>query len=416
MKYICEYTQCRNSITNKNTCSSCKGPRYCSEACRDSDWTEYHQYTCSFSSFQLTLSEFEELKTEESAFLGRGAYGEVRLLRHTQTRKLFAVKQISKQFLKRNGSIHLMVNEICIHKTLCHPNVIKLITYLEDAHYVYMLLEYAPCGSLSEKTRNSGALPEVSARHYFVQTCIGLKYLHSKNIIHRDIKPQNLLLDDNDTVKICDFGWCVQSEEQRDTVCGTLEYMAPEILSGTGHSFKADCWSLGILLYELLHGHTPLSQCGKNLPGQVVWSERVSAEARDLIEKLVKSDPSQRYSLDDVLRHPWVSSEPKSNSLLNAAVSSRKFGRGQVTEVVGLLCEISFPTGPRTFAVPEVAWELDRIEGPVLVDTSAQTLLERQRELELLCSHLQSHAPSFRHIQQKPSPSWLSSLFGCAGR
>lgn len=206
MKYLCEYTQCRNPITAKNTCSSCKGPRYCSEGCRNSDWTEYHQYACSSSSFQLTLSEFEELKAEESAFLGRGAYGEVRLLRHVRTKQLFAVKQVSKQFLKRNGCIYQMINEIRVQKALCHPNVIKLITYFEDTDYVYMLLEYAPCGSLSERTRSSGALPEVSAKHYFVQTCIGLKYLHSRNIIHRDIKPENLLLDDNGIVKICDFG------------------------------------------------------------------------------------------------------------------------------------------------------------------------------------------------------------------
>jgi serine/threonine protein kinase len=151
------------------------------------------------------------------------------------------------------------MREVELHKRLKHDNIVKLYTSFEDEQYVYLVLEYADKGNLFFYIRKR-SLKEAEAYHYFRQTCAGIKYLHDNGLIHRDIKPENLLLSGEDvhTLKICDFGWCAeQGDEGRSTFCGTLEYMAPEMLSNAPHDKSLDLWSLGILLYELVHKKAP---------------------------------------------------------------------------------------------------------------------------------------------------------------
>jgi aurora kinase len=123
---------------------------------------------------------------------------------------------------------------------------------------VYMLVEFANNNALYFYIDSYEGLPEILALRFFYQAALSIQYLHSKSIMHRDIKPENLLLDSDFNIKLCDFGWScyTDSKDVRKSVCGTYDYMAPEIVTIREHSFKADLWSLGIVLYELLHGKT----------------------------------------------------------------------------------------------------------------------------------------------------------------
>lgn len=147
-------------------------------------------------------------------------------------------------------------NEIKLHTSLKHPNIVRFYDALQVDHMVYLLLEYAANGCLFHYISNKEGLPERLALRFFYQTGLAVQNLHNNKLVHRDIKPENILFDSEFNVKLCDFGWSCYLEEDdcRMSVCGTYEYMSPEILDNEGHNHKVDIWCLGILLYEMLHG------------------------------------------------------------------------------------------------------------------------------------------------------------------
>ena len=149
--------------------------------------------------------------------------------------------------------------EIDIHRRIIHENIIQLYSYHETDTHLFLINEYAPKGSLYQLIRRNKGMDERTAFKYFIQTAAAIYFLHSNELVHRDIKPENLLLDENNNIKLCDFGWCVQifDDEPRKTFCGTYEYMAPEIIKEEYYDKSIDIWSLGILLYELLLGYSP---------------------------------------------------------------------------------------------------------------------------------------------------------------
>lgn len=125
------------------------------------------------------------------------------------------------------------MREVDIHRRLKHENIIRLYNSLEDNNYIYLVLEYASKGNLFYLIRNKKVLTENETFYFFIQACAGIYFLHKNGLIHRDIKPENLLISNDNMLKVCDFGWCVQTQstfEERSTFCGTLEYMAPEML------------------------------------------------------------------------------------------------------------------------------------------------------------------------------------------
>lgn len=159
-------------------------------------------------------------------------------------------------------------SEIKLHTSLNHPNIIKFYDALQENNMVYFLLEYAGNGCLFFYIHGKEGLPENLALRFFYQTALAVDYLHSNKLIHRDIKPENILLDENFNVKLCDFGWScyLDDDDYRNTICGTYEYMSPEILEKKKHTNKVDIWCLGILLYEMLHGlliRKPSLLCGQ---------------------------------------------------------------------------------------------------------------------------------------------------------
>lgn len=151
--------------------------------------------------------------------------------------------------------------EIKYHKSISHPNIIHFYGHETRNNKHRILLEYAEGGDLFNRLVKSGAFGEVLACKFFVQTAMALDYLHQNKIIHRDIKPENILLDGEENIKLCDFGWCAEYDTHtvRRTICGTYEYMAPEILFHKPQTYAVDVWALGVLLFELLHNRAPIT-------------------------------------------------------------------------------------------------------------------------------------------------------------
>lgn len=204
--------------------------------------------------------------------------------------------------------------EIQGHQKINHPNIIKFYGHQKQGNKVLILLEYAHNGDLFNYLNKKGGFDNPEACKYFTQTAMALQHIHSFKLIHRDLKPENLLLDKNYDIKLCDFGWSAEYDEnmRRQTVCGTYEYMAPEILFQKQQSVGIDIWALGILLYELLHNRAPysgksMSEVKKKIITSTIKFKRgVDQDAKDLIQKILRVKAKDRMTIDDILRHPYV--------------------------------------------------------------------------------------------------------------
>jgi len=250
--------------------------------------------------------------------LGSGSFGRVFLVSHNETKKLYALKVIEKRkLLMSYGKLDIIYNEINIHSKLDHENIIKLYNVYEDNENINIILEYAPNGNLYELiAKQPNGFSEYKAFEYFIQVVNAVYYLHNNNIIHRDIKPENILIGDDNKIKLCDFGWAKElTLENRSTFCGTVEYMAPEIVGSENYDYGVDIWSLGILLYELLYGHSPFrADNTKNIilnikSHELTYEDKnknISHSCKDLIKKLLNNNPQKRYKIKDILEHPFV--------------------------------------------------------------------------------------------------------------
>src|SRR3990167_7410948 len=164
--------------------------------------------------------------------------------------------------MKKISSVHNnnLRKEIKIHQSLRHPHIIRFEGAVQVEHMVYIMLEYADNGALFFFINPRTGMSEKFAFKFFYQTALALEYLHSKGIMHRDIKPENILLDRNYDSKLCDFGWCAEHGAHLpddESICGTYEYMPPEIVYEKSHNKEVDIWAIGVLLYELIHGRAP---------------------------------------------------------------------------------------------------------------------------------------------------------------
>ena len=250
--------------------------------------------------------------------LGSGSFGRVFLVTHNETKKLYALKVIDKRkLLVSYGKLDIIYNEINIHSKLDHENIIKLYNIYEDNDNINIIMEYAPNGNLFELlSKEKNGFSEYKAFEYFIQVVNAVYYLHNNNIIHRDIKPENILIGEDNKIKLCDFGWAKElTLENRSTFCGTVEYMAPEIVENENYDYSVDIWSLGILLYELLYGHSPFKANNtKNIilnikSHELTYDDKnknVSNSCKDLIKKLLNNNPQKRYKIKDILEHPFI--------------------------------------------------------------------------------------------------------------
>ncbi|KAF2872427.1 kinase-like domain-containing protein [Massariosphaeria phaeospora] len=257
--------------------------------------------------------------------LGRGKFGRVFLARHKDTNYICAIKMIKKAQCAGDEGETLVRRELEVHQNLAHPNILRFFAWFHDDSSIYLILEYAPGGSLYSRLKKQpkGRFHEHAAAHYIAQMAEALRYMHRKKIMHRDIKPENILLGLHNEIKLADFGYSVHSASGfRSTVCGTLDYLSPEVAimrmkPGKEEEFYSnavDRWSLGVLTYELLVGRPPFEMKSEKatekkiakFKGKIKFPSHISKGAEEFILELLNLDAEKRMSLDAVLQHAWI--------------------------------------------------------------------------------------------------------------
>ncbi|KAK9480582.1 kinase-like domain-containing protein [Lipomyces japonicus] len=264
--------------------------------------------TSSSAHRQYSLDSFEIGRK-----LGKGKFGRVYCARDKATGYVCALKVMDKKELTHFKVEKQFRREIEIQSNLRHPNILRLYGHFHDSTRVFLILEYAGQGEMFKVLRKRGRFDEVLASHYISQIASALAYLHKKHIIHRDLKPENLLIGLDGVVKLSDFGWSVHTpSSRRTTMCGTLDYLPPEMVEAKDHDFRVDLWALGVLTYEFLVGNPPFEE-----PAHKATYKRiskvdlkippfVSPEAADLIRRLLQHSPERRFPLEQVPEHPWM--------------------------------------------------------------------------------------------------------------
>jgi len=257
---------------------------------------------------QWSLADFEIGKP-----LGRGKFGAVYLAREKKTKYIVALKVLQKNQLLKAGVEHQLRREIEIQSHLRHKNILRMYGYFYDNKRIYLILEYAPRGELYKELTARGRFSERVSSQYIYELSHALHYCHAKHVIHRDIKPENLLIGHKGELKIADFGWSVHAPtSRRNTLCGTLDYLPPEMVEGREHDEQVDVWSLGVLMYEFLVGNPPFEAEGHNATYRRIsrvdlrFPKGLSEDAKDLIYKLLQKDPRKRMALDQIPKHPWI--------------------------------------------------------------------------------------------------------------
>ena len=254
----------------------------------------------------------------KNTIIGDGSFSKVFLFQHKKTQIKYAIKKMNISLVvdKANNK-NIILNEINIQSRICHPNIIQLYNYFKDknnANY-FLILEYANRGTLFDYIRYKKGLDELTTFYFFIQAVNAINFLHKNQIIHRDLKPENLLINSENILKLCDFGWSVYlHNNKRETFCGTVEYMAPEIVKNQGYDYSIDVWSLGVLLYELIHSHSPfvakdldINKIENNIVSkELKFKKGISNECKDLIKKLLTKDAKNRIKVKDIYQHPFI--------------------------------------------------------------------------------------------------------------
>lgn len=247
--------------------------------------------------------------------LGRGKFGNVYLAREKKSKTIIALKVLFKSMLAKIDIVHQVKREVEIQSHLKHPNILRMYGYFHCEKRVYLMLEYAHHGEMYKvlTSQPERRFTEFQAANYIVQLVSALKYCHDKNVIHRDIKPENILIAANGQLKIADFGWSVHSPDaRRMTLCGTLDYLAPEMVENNPYDETVDIWSLGVLCYEFLAGK-PSFEAGSQMETfkriarvDIKFPKCFSDEVKDLICKVLRYNPKERLSLEGIMVHPWI--------------------------------------------------------------------------------------------------------------
>jgi len=238
--------------------------------------------------------------------LGKGSYGKVVLVKGTGQHddgKVYAMKMLRKEHVIRRNQVEHTKTERRVLETISHPFIVRLHYAFQSPKKLHMVLEYCPGGELFFHLSRAGRFSEARCRFYASEICLAIAYLHGRQIIYRDLKPENLLLDSEGHVKLTDFGLSkegIVDNMSANTWCGTPEYLAPEILSNAGHGRAADWYSLGAIMYEMLTGLPPFYTENREKlfeqiqHGVLRYPAYITSVAADLLCSLMYRDPNLR--------------------------------------------------------------------------------------------------------------------------
>uniref|UniRef100_A0A803M2S3 Protein kinase domain-containing protein n=1 Tax=Chenopodium quinoa TaxID=63459 RepID=A0A803M2S3_CHEQI len=263
-------------------------------------------------------------KYELGRVLGQGTFARVYYARNLESGKSVAMKVVGKEKVVRAKMMDQMKREISVMKRLKHPNIVELYEVMATKSKIFLALELVRGGELHAKVSKEGKLEEHTARSYFRQLISAVDYCHSRGVFHRDLKLENLLLDQDDNLKITDFGLSAFFEEEENnqvllrTTCGTPHYVAPEVVSKRGQGYdgsKADIWSCGVILFVLLAGYLPfhdeniMQMYRKVYKGDFTCPTWFSAEARELITRMLDPNPATRITLAEIMESKWFKAD-----------------------------------------------------------------------------------------------------------
>lgn len=244
------------------------------------------------------LEDFELIKV-----LGKGSYGKVMMVTHKRDGGIFAMKMLRKENIVKRNQVQHTQTERRVLESVSHPFLVSLHYAFQTQKKLYMVLEFCPGGELFFHLSRAGRFSEARARFYTAETTLAIGYLHSLHIIYRDLKPENLLLDADGHCKVTDFGLSKEGIEDNvsaKTMCGTPEYLAPEILNKQGHGKAVDWYSIGALTYEMLTGLPPFytrdrEKLFRNIrSGELAYPPYLSSDAKDLLMNMLCRDPERR--------------------------------------------------------------------------------------------------------------------------
>ena len=272
-----------------------------------------HAKNIKFEDLQM---KFQKGSRSQQIVLGQGAFGRVIIVKHKTTGETYALKCLNKTQIVENQLEQHVVDERRVMAVFDHQFLLKLYNSYWDDKYIYLLLELCLGGELFTFLRKAGRFPEKASRFYASGVIKAFECMHSHNIIYRDLKPENLMLDNQGYLKVVDFGLAKTVTDRTWTLCGTPDYLAPEIILTKGHNKAVDYWALGVLIYEMTAGFVPfyaddpMEVYQLILDGDLKFPSHFSRSACDLIRKLMNSNVSKRMGntkggVNDIIRHRW---------------------------------------------------------------------------------------------------------------
>lgn len=271
-------------------------------------WIEIIQ-TVALAPSSLTMSDFDIVSV-----IGRGFFGKVMLCERKETKEQFAIKSVHKARLVQAGRPEAIVAERNVMMLINHPFIIQLHFAFQTPTKFYLGLEYAPGGELFYHMQQMGLIQVDDARLYIAEIASALDHLHSYDVVYRDLKPENILFDAEGHVKLTDFGLAKELGDTRrrtETFCGSMHYLAPEIVTGKPYSYEVDWWALGILLCEMLTGVTPFEGDNEKKMFDSIANDtpaipcEIEEDAAQLIAMLLTKNPEGRPKFDAIAAHPF---------------------------------------------------------------------------------------------------------------
>lgn len=262
----------------------------------------------------MSINEIRIGQYRFSKNLGNGTFGKVRMAFHEQTGHKVAIKILNKKKIRQFGVFEKVKRELKILRRFNNPHTIKLFEFIDTQTEIFMVLEYAAGGELFDLIARREKLSEEDARKIFQQIISSLEYSHQDKIAHRDLKPENLLLDDQNNIRLIDFGLAniMRDSLALKTACGSPNYAAPEVISGMSYGgAEVDIWSCGVILYAMVCGSLPfdddhmpqlfnkIKECRYYIPGNL------SPAMQDLINRMLQPNPVKRISLQEIQEHTW---------------------------------------------------------------------------------------------------------------